>query len=63
VVLVDLHKHRPGDKVVYFQLSGQDDVGGDPLFEESAAGLFRLQIRNMMPQLVQQWQASDPLGG
>jgi len=60
VVLVDLAKHRPGDAVVFYELTGQDDVGGDPLYEEAAAGLFRLQIRNMIPQLEAQWRERDP---
>jgi len=60
VVVVDLENHRPGDAVVFFELSGQDDVGGDPLYEEESAGLFRLQIRNMIPQLEAQWRDRDP---
>ncbi|MEN9266603.1 MAG: hypothetical protein Q6K99_10245, partial [Thermostichales cyanobacterium BF4_bins_65] len=61
VVVVDLLRHRPGDKVLVYELSGQDDVGGDPLYEEAAAGLFRLQVRNMIPQLEAQWHDRDPL--
>jgi hypothetical protein len=38
-------------------------VGGDPLFEDAAAGLFRLQVRNMVPVFIQQWQANNPFAG
>ncbi|MDX2271345.1 MAG: carboxypeptidase regulatory-like domain-containing protein [Cyanobacteriota bacterium] len=63
VVIVDLQKERPGDKARYYEAYGRDDVGGDPLFEDAAAGLFRLQVRNMVPVFVQQWQSNPPFAG
>jgi len=63
VVVVDLQKDRPGDRARYYEAYGQDDVGGEPLFEDAAAGLFRLQVRNMVPLFIQQWQANNPFAG
>ncbi|MGQ9837786.1 MAG: carboxypeptidase regulatory-like domain-containing protein [Cyanobacteriota bacterium] len=60
VVVVDLQRDRPGDKARYYEAYGRDDVGGDPMFEDAAAGLFRLQVRNMVPVFVDQWQSSNP---
>lgn len=62
VVVIDLHKNRPGDKAQYYEAYGRDDVGGDPMFEDAAAGLFRLQVRNMVPAFVQQWKTANPFG-
>jgi DNA-binding beta-propeller fold protein YncE len=59
-ILVDLDKDRPGDKARYFEATGRDDVGGDPMFEEAAAGLFRLQVRNMIPSFISQWKNANP---
>ncbi|MFS8896837.1 carboxypeptidase regulatory-like domain-containing protein [Synechococcus sp. R3-13] len=63
VVVVDLQRDRPGDRARYYEAYGRDDVGGDPMFEDAAAGLFRLQVRNMVPVFVQQWQANNPFSG
>ncbi|MFS8859698.1 carboxypeptidase regulatory-like domain-containing protein [Synechococcus sp. H60.4] len=63
VVVVDLQRDRPGDRARYYEAYGQDDVGGEPLFEDAAAGLFRLQVRNMVPVFIQQWQANNPFAG
>ncbi|MFT0817300.1 carboxypeptidase regulatory-like domain-containing protein [Synechococcus sp. W60.3] len=63
VVVVDLQRDRPGDRARYYEAYGRDDVGGDPLFEDAAAGLFRLQVRNMVPVFIQQWQANNPFAG
>ncbi|MFS8909316.1 carboxypeptidase regulatory-like domain-containing protein, partial [Synechococcus sp. OH2] len=63
VVVVDLQRDRPGDQARYYEAYGQDDVGGEPLFEDAAAGLFRLQVRNMVPVFIQQWQANNPFAG
>jgi len=63
VVVVDLQKDRPGDRARYYEAYGRDDVGGEPLFEDAAAGLFRLQVRNMVPLFIQQWQANNPFAG
>ncbi|MEN9222861.1 MAG: carboxypeptidase regulatory-like domain-containing protein [Thermostichus sp. BF3_bins_97] len=63
VVVVDLQQDRPGDQARYYEAYGRDDVGGDPMFEDAAAGLFRLQVRNMVPVFVDQWQASNPFSG
>ncbi len=63
VVVVDLQRDRPGDRARYYEAYGRDDVGGDPMFEDAAAGLFRLQVRNMVPVFIQQWQANNPFSG
>jgi DNA-binding beta-propeller fold protein YncE len=63
VVVVDLQRDRPGDRARYYEAYGRDDVGGEPLFEDAAAGLFRLQVRNMVPVFIQQWQANNPFAG
>ncbi|MFS8794427.1 carboxypeptidase regulatory-like domain-containing protein [Synechococcus sp. R55.8] len=63
VVVVDLQRDRPGDRARYYEAYGRDDVGGDPMFEDAAAGLFRLQVRNMVPVFVQQWQTNNPFSG
>lgn len=63
VVVVDLQQDRPGDQARYYEAYGRDDVGGDPMFEDAAAGLFRLQVRNMVPVFVDQWQANNPFSG
>ncbi|MEN9202830.1 MAG: carboxypeptidase regulatory-like domain-containing protein [Thermostichus sp. DG_1_6_bins_120] len=63
VVVVDLQRDRPGDQARYYEAYGRDDVGGDPLFEDAAAGLFRLQVRNMVPVFVNQWQSNNPFAG
>ncbi len=60
VVVVDLYQDRPGDQAQYYEAYGRDDVGGQPMFEDAAAGLFRLQARNMVPTFVEQWQSTDP---
>ncbi len=63
VVVVDLQRDRPGDRARYYEAYGRDDVGGDPMFEDAAAGLFRLQVRNMVPVFIEQWQANNPFSG
>ena len=63
VVVVDLQRDRPGDRARYYEAYGRDDVGGDPMFEDAAAGLFRLQVRNMVPVFIQQWQTNNPFAG
>ncbi|MCJ2542732.1 carboxypeptidase regulatory-like domain-containing protein [Thermostichus vulcanus] len=63
VVVVDLQRDRPGDRARYYEAYGRDDVGGDPMFEDAAAGLFRLQVRNMVPVFVDQWQSNNPFSG
>ncbi len=63
VVVVDLQQDRPGDQARYYEAYGRDDVGGDPMFEDAAAGLFRLQVRNMVPVFVDQWQSNNPFSG
>ncbi len=60
VVVVDLKSDQPGDQARYYEAYGRDDVGGQPMFEDAAAGLFRLQVRNMVPDFVEQWQATPP---
>lgn len=56
MVVVDLLKDKPGDRARYYEAFGRDDVGGNPLFEDAAAGLFRRQAQNMIPNLLRQWQ-------
>jgi DNA-binding beta-propeller fold protein YncE len=60
VLVLDLQKTKIGEKANFLKVQGQDDVGGDPLYEESADGLFRLEIRNMAQEVVKQWQQSNP---
>ncbi len=60
VVVVDLYEDRPGDQATYFEAYGRDDVGGNPMFEDAAAGLFRLQARNMVPVFMDQWRNANP---
>jgi hypothetical protein len=60
VVVVDLHQDRPGDQARYYEAYGRDDVGGQPMFDDAAAGLFRLQVRNMIPVFMDQWRRANP---
>lgn len=60
VVVVDLHQDRPGDQARYYEAYGRDDVGGQPMFDDAAAGLFRLQVRNMIPVFMDQWRQANP---
>lgn len=60
VVVVDLHQDSPGDQARYYEAYGRDDVGGRPMYEDAAAGLFRLQVRNMIPVFKDQFQQADP---
>jgi hypothetical protein len=60
VVVVDLHQDNPGDQARYYEAYGRDDVGGRPMYEDAAAGLFRLQVRNMIPVFKDQFQQADP---
>ncbi|NJK61781.1 MAG: hypothetical protein HC921_03020 [Synechococcaceae cyanobacterium SM2_3_1] len=60
VVVVDLHQDSPGDQARYYEAYGRDDVGGRPMYEDAAAGLFRLQVRNMIPVFKDQFQQTDP---
>ena len=60
VLVLDLQKTKVGEKANFLKVQGQDDVGGDPLYEESADGLFRLEVRNMAKEVVKQWQQTNP---
>lgn len=60
VVIVDLQKDRPGDQARYYEAYGRDDTGGQPMFEDAAAGLFRLQVRNMIPVFMDQLRNANP---
>ncbi len=60
VLVLDLQKTKVGEKANFLKVQGQDDVGGDPLYEESADGLFRLEVRNMAREVVKQWQQTNP---
>ncbi|MEO0801683.1 MAG: hypothetical protein AAFY57_05350 [Cyanobacteria bacterium J06642_2] len=60
ITLVDLQTDRPGDRATYFEAFGRDDVGGAPMFDEAAAGLYRQQVRNMVPEFLRQWQEQPP---
>jgi DNA-binding beta-propeller fold protein YncE len=60
VLVLDLQKTKVGEKANFLKVQGQDDVGGDPLYEESADGLFRVEVRNMAQEVVKQWKQSNP---
>ncbi len=60
ILVLDLQKTKVGEKAEFLKVQGQDDVGGDPLYEESADGLFRLEVRNMAQEVVRKWQQSNP---
>jgi DNA-binding beta-propeller fold protein YncE len=62
VVVVDLHTDKPGDQARYYEAYGRDDVGGQPMFDDAAAGLFRLQVRNMIPVFMDQLRNANPFG-
>ena len=62
ITLVDLQDDSPGDRANYYEAFGRDDVGGSPMFDEAAAGLYRQQVRNMVPEFLRQWQEQSPFG-
>ncbi len=60
ILVLDLQKTKVGEKAEFLKVQGQDDVAGDPLYEESADGLFRSEVRNMAQEVVKKWQQSNP---
>ncbi|MEO1134739.1 MAG: carboxypeptidase-like regulatory domain-containing protein, partial [Cyanobacteria bacterium J06639_1] len=60
ITLVDLQDDEPGDRASYYEAFGRDDVGGSPMFDEAAAGLYRQQVQNMVPEFLRQWQEQSP---
>ncbi|WP_156819997.1 YncE family protein [Synechococcus sp. PCC 7336] len=62
MIVVDLQEDEPGEVSRYFEAFGRDQVGGDRMFEDAAAGLFRRQAENMVPDLLEQWiESGSPL--
>ncbi|MBC8124057.1 MAG: YncE family protein [Gemmatimonadaceae bacterium] len=59
-VVVDLDKARVGDKATVFKGEGGDEKGGAPLYEESADGLFRLEVKRVAEQIATQWEREKP---
>lgn len=60
ILVLDLQKTKVGEKAEFLKVQGQDDIGGDPLYEESADGLFRSEVRSMAQEVVRKWQQSNP---
>ncbi|MGK7905758.1 MAG: hypothetical protein AB4040_00810 [Synechococcus sp.] len=56
MIVVDLQEDNPGDLAGYYEAFGKDQVGGDRIFEDAAAGLFRRQAEKMAPDLLEQWE-------
>ncbi|MGK7910752.1 MAG: hypothetical protein AB4050_04605 [Synechococcus sp.] len=56
MIVVDLQEDNPGDRAGYYEAFDKDEVGGNRMFEDAAAGLFRRQAKSMAPDLLEQWQ-------
>ncbi|MEL7475378.1 MAG: hypothetical protein AAGJ55_04000, partial [Cyanobacteria bacterium J06555_12] len=56
MIVVDLQEDEPGDLAGYYEAFDKDEVGGNRMFEDAAAGLFRRQAESMVPDLLEQWQ-------
>ena len=59
MIVVDLQEDEPGDQAGYYEAFRKDQVGGNRMFEDAAAGLFRRQAEKMVPDLLEQWEEVD----